>query len=269
MLSLQQAVKAGANGIESDIHMTKDGEMVMLHDPRLDRTTDGKGIIKEQNWYGNIENLRTKKEPHCPIPRMGDVLAFLKEDENVKNNVYLVVDIKNDNSPTILEELHKLIAVHAPHDFSKQIVIGIWHPRFLPLAKKLFEGYTLCFIGSSVPAARTHFFNEVDALSINFVALATPDGQQLIHDAHKANKKVYTWTVNTPDRIQEAARWGVDVILGDDIETLLQNSKHGHPAVDNKALTIANKPYMTFSRRWYYYFLSKILQFFTWKVLGI
>lgn len=77
-----------------DIHMTKDGEMVMLHDPKLDRTTDGTGIIKEQNWYGYIENLRTKKEPHCAIPRMVDVLSYLKQKENVENGLYLVLDIK-------------------------------------------------------------------------------------------------------------------------------------------------------------------------------
>jgi hypothetical protein len=159
--------------------------------------------------------------------------------------------------------------MHTPHDFSKQIVIGIWHPRFLPLAKKLFESYTLCFIGVSVPAARKHFLNQVDALSLNFVALANEDGQQLLRDAHRANKKMYVWTVNTPDRIQEAARWGVDAILGDDISALVQNTQLGHSAVDEKALAITYKPYMTFSRRWYYYFLGKVKQFYSWKFLGI
>lgn len=68
--------------------------MVMLHDPRLDRTTDGTGVIKEQNWYGYIENLRTKKAPHCAIPRMSDVLSYLKQQQNVDKGLYLVLDIK-------------------------------------------------------------------------------------------------------------------------------------------------------------------------------
>lgn len=39
----------------TDVHATTDGIVVMFHDPTLDRTTDGKGAIKEQAWVGNIE----------------------------------------------------------------------------------------------------------------------------------------------------------------------------------------------------------------------
>ncbi|CAO3664602.1 unnamed protein product [Umbelopsis ramanniana] len=267
LLSFDQAVKAGANGIESDIHMTKDGEMVMLHDPKLDRTTDGTGIIKEQNWFGYIENLRTKKEPHCAIPRMVDVLSYLKQKENVESGLYLVLDIKNDNSPSVLEELHKLVQAHQPHDFSKQIVIGIWHPRFIPLAQKLFPDYSLCFIGVSVPGARKHFFEHVDVLSLHFAALTDIDGQKLIRDAHEANKKVYVWTVNTPAMIEECVRWKVDGVLGDDVNVLLHNV-HA-VASDEKALTVPAAPYMTYGRSWYWYFIRKLMVLASWKFLGV
>jgi hypothetical protein len=159
--------------------------------------------------------------------------------------------------------------VHEPHDFSKQIVIGIWHPRFLPLAQKLFLGYSLCFIGVSLPAARKHFFDHVDILSLNFAALTDKEGQKLIRDAHNANKKVFVWTVNTIDMIQEAVRWQVDGVLGDDINVLVHNVRGESLALQEKALAVPSAPYMTFTRVWYWYFMKKLLELLSWKFLGI
>lgn len=47
MLSFQAAKKAGADGIELDIQMTKDGELVVIHDEKIDRTTNGTGYVKD------------------------------------------------------------------------------------------------------------------------------------------------------------------------------------------------------------------------------
>lgn len=47
MLSFQKAIEFGASGIETDVHMTKDGYLVLMHDEQVDRTTNGKGFIKD------------------------------------------------------------------------------------------------------------------------------------------------------------------------------------------------------------------------------
>ena len=47
MLAFQKAVEAGCDGIELDVHLTKDGEIVVIHDETVDRTTDGRGAVKD------------------------------------------------------------------------------------------------------------------------------------------------------------------------------------------------------------------------------
>jgi len=47
MLSFKKAIEAGVDGMEFDIHMTKDGELVVIHDATLDRTTTGSGFVKD------------------------------------------------------------------------------------------------------------------------------------------------------------------------------------------------------------------------------
>lgn len=59
-MSFIEACKAGAGGIETDIHVTKDGRLVMFHDPDLGRTTDGQGRITDLPWEGVIEWVRVR-----------------------------------------------------------------------------------------------------------------------------------------------------------------------------------------------------------------
>lgn len=47
MLAFQKAIETGADGIELDVHLTRDGEVVVIHDELVDRTTDGVGFVKD------------------------------------------------------------------------------------------------------------------------------------------------------------------------------------------------------------------------------
>lgn len=48
MLAFKKAIEAGADGIEFDVHLSKDGELVIIHDEFLDRTSDGEGLVSEK-----------------------------------------------------------------------------------------------------------------------------------------------------------------------------------------------------------------------------
>lgn len=48
MLAFEKAIEAGADGIEFDLHLSKDGELVIIHDESLERTTDGKSLVCEK-----------------------------------------------------------------------------------------------------------------------------------------------------------------------------------------------------------------------------
>ena len=50
MLSFREAVKVGCDAIEMDVHETRDGRLVVIHDERLDRTTDGSGRVCDHSF---------------------------------------------------------------------------------------------------------------------------------------------------------------------------------------------------------------------------
>lgn len=95
MLAFQQALKHGAEGIELDVHFTKDREVVIIHDLTVDRTTDGKGAVRDLTWK-EIQQLNAgvlfNRQNVEKIPTLKQFLDWLARTEllciiEIKNNV--------------------------------------------------------------------------------------------------------------------------------------------------------------------------------------
>ncbi|ORZ11393.1 PLC-like phosphodiesterase [Lobosporangium transversale] len=250
IISMAQAIKDGADGLEGDLHLTSDGEIIVMHDPSLDRTTNGTGLVKNRPWHGYIDGLKSKKEPHVGVPRCVDVLAFLAQEGNEK--VWWNIDIKMNNSPALLfSKFAKLMEDNFPgRDFSSQIVLGLWHPKFLLAADKYLPRFSRIHIGFSIPIATEHFPpSKVDGYSISFMVLSTPQGRQFIKEMQAAGKTILAWTVNDVVEIRECVNMGVDYILTDRTKVLhnvLQEyEKLGREGVEAK---YADEEFNTWSR---------------------
>lgn len=238
ILSIEQAIADGANAIEFgkgilqlfqfqikinkliffyyqlDIHPTLDNELIIMHDPSLDRTTTGKGMISDRNYFGDIEFLTTQEEPRCPISRFQDVFDLLLKAEN--SHVWAVIDIKMYNSPEILVTLSKILKSYNEDlsVFSKRITLGIWHPKFISYAKTHLPEIPIVHIGISLEIARD-YFSDADGYNLRYIALSGYEGQNFIKEAHSKGKPVFVWTVNKEDHAKNCHNWGVDAIMTD------------------------------------------------------
>lgn len=99
MTSFSKAMEiSGLTGIELDIQMTKDNEIVVIHDERVDRTTSGIGYVKDFTYSQirrlGIETGRIQKEK---IPSIVDILDLLQE--RMKEGLLLNIELKNSNIP--------------------------------------------------------------------------------------------------------------------------------------------------------------------------
>lgn len=99
MKAFREAEKAGADGIELDVQMTKDGEIVVIHDEKVDRTTDGKGYVKDFtfNEIRKLDAGRYKKKIFSqaePIPSLAEVLEWMRSNRIICN-----IELKNGVIP--------------------------------------------------------------------------------------------------------------------------------------------------------------------------
>lgn len=113
------AEKAGADGLELDVQLTKDGEVVVIHDEKLDRTTTGKGFVKNLT-YKEIRKFNANKKGvnKEPIPSLIEVLEWMQSNQLVCN-----IELKNNLfSYEGMEE--KVIQLVRRFNLSNRIIIS-------------------------------------------------------------------------------------------------------------------------------------------------
>ena len=95
LMSFAAAIADGVEGIESDVHITSDDIVLCIHDPSLDRTTSGNGLVKvrrvmvdrsdapqHQPYRDGIDRLVTVKTPAQPVPTFEQTIQLLARPEN-------------------------------------------------------------------------------------------------------------------------------------------------------------------------------------------
>lgn len=130
VFAFERALEVGVDVLEMDVHSTRDGHLVLMHNKTLDQTTNGSGRIKERDWDyiktldagyrwtadGRDYPFRTRPGDEVPaelrVPRLDDVLRRLKDR---RPPVRLIIEIKQ-TSPPIAAPLNALIREHGMTD---------------------------------------------------------------------------------------------------------------------------------------------------------
>ncbi len=195
--SFRRALELGVNAIEFDVRRTKDGELVVIHDNKVDRTTDGKGLVNELTLK-EIKELNTEKGEK--IPTLEEALDFL--DRKVK----LLIELKE----TGFED--KVLEVIKSKGLEDNVIIISFHEealrRIRELSDKIETG--LIYVKHKNPIKAALSLKAQYLLPLYRFTHST-----LIKKAHENGLKVIVWTINTLEEAQEYARKGVDGIASD------------------------------------------------------
>lgn len=188
---------------------------------------------------------------------------------------HINISIKYDNPIEILDYLQSLLENYSKKhpDLIHRLIIGIWNVEFMKRAKELFPQYKLCFIGLSLSAARSHFLDTVDCLSLPFAALVDQDGQSFIEEVHMRKKQVFTWTINDPLQMKSCVLLQVDGVIGDSVTSLLEHVQHKPRSLkdtEEYLSFVESDTYLQSKRtRLYFYLIKKTMSLASWKLVGV
>ncbi|CDK26097.1 unnamed protein product [Kuraishia capsulata CBS 1993] len=201
--AFQQAVIAGSTVIETDVHVSKDGVVVICHDLQTGRTFDKDYNIKEVEYFPTLQALKCKSDPDEHMPTLKETLEWLNTTPTL---IKLMLDIKGDNDA---QSIGKIIiseckAVNPDISFwQDRIIFGLWDSSFYH--KDVLDGFEVINITFS-PARASKFLKDVDekggsiqALSMMYLVCYQPFlKSQMLALVKKYNLKLYFWTVNSP-----------------------------------------------------------------------
>lgn len=218
MAAFEAAVDLGYRHLETDVHVTSDGELVAFHDESLDRVTDRTGLIRELPW---LEVRKARIGEHS-VPLLDEVLDTWPQ-------VCLNIDCKHESAAAALAEV---IERHAAHDrvlvasFSDDTRRDVLSRLSAPVATS--GGTTMtrdAVLGSLLrlsPLARRGL-RDVDALQVPVqhgkIPVVTP---QLLRNAHRHDVQVHVWTINQTEEMHRLLDLGVDGIVTDRADLLKQ-----------------------------------------------
>jgi glycerophosphoryl diester phosphodiesterase len=209
LAAFRRAAELGAGFIETDLHLTRDLRFVAIHDPSLERTTTGRGQIRNftlaelreldaGSWYGPQFGAER-------IPTLEEILAFGREAD-----VTFYLEIKAEGAWGLHDAL--VGALHSAQAMDRTIVLS-FDPANLEKIHSLDSSVMTGFLFDEARADVIDLALRMGARQI------APRGdlvtEALIEQAHRADLCVATWTLNEPEQMRAALAAGVDGVMTD------------------------------------------------------
>lgn len=200
------AVDELADYAEIDVQETKDGTVVLLHDPSLRRTTGVNKYIWELT-YEEVSKLSagawfSEEYADARIPTLDEVLQYCK------GKINLNIELKNNGHGQDLES--KVVSLIEQYGFERQCVLTSSNYECLVNVKKLNKNLKTGYIMHMV------YGNFYDKGSIDFFSMKSSFiTQRVVKEAHSRGKEVHAWTVNTKNEMDRLNNMGVDNIITD------------------------------------------------------
>jgi glycerophosphoryl diester phosphodiesterase len=216
--SFEEAIRLGAGIVEFDVRLSRDGVPVVIHDPAVDRTTDGTGLVHE---LGAAElsslNAGTEAEP-TPVPTLAEVLRC------VSGRAAIAVEIKNIPGEPAFEPIREPIveAVHAELErpvFDGAVLVVSFNPSSIAASKLVAPDVPTGFLTTDLVPPREALAYAASAghdMVLPGTRASIPAGPSFVHEVHAAGLRLGTWTVDDPETVRMLFDRGFDAVASND-----------------------------------------------------
>lgn len=235
MYAFEKAVEIGADVLEMDAHITKDDRIVLMHDEEVDRTTDGTGLIEDltlaelkqldaaYDWSGDSGQTFPYRGQGIQVPTLDELFQKFPQ-------MRYVIEIKLTQNP-IEGPLCELIRQYNMQD---NVTVASFHdeamqnfretcPEVATSASRTeVRNFVLlgkAFLGAFVAPQYQSIQPPYDPKESLNIPIMT---ERFIREAHAKNIRVEPWTVNDPELMRQYIEWGVDGIITDRPDLMIE-----------------------------------------------
>jgi len=204
LLSIERAMDIGVDAVEIDVHLSKDKELVVIHDATVDRTTNRTGPV---SGYTVQEIKRLDAGKGEAIPTLQEVIDL------IDRRVMLIIELKEEGTERPVVDL-----IIRNNLFDKACAISFWH-RLVKTVKEMDSRIKtgVLLVGSPVDACiATHASADALVMKYSFV------DREFVKIAHKKGLKVFIWNIDDQDLLKPYVDMGVDAIGTNDPRVLVK-----------------------------------------------
>lgn len=235
LLAFQNAITLGYRYIETDVHLTRDGRIVICHDATVERMTESRARVCDLS-FEEIRRLDagyrfTRDGASFPFRGCGAIVPTIEEALALAPDVRLNLEMKTYGE-ALPRALHQLVSAHGIHD---RVLVASAHGPTVRAFRRLARGRVATSAGFDevlrfwlAARARAERF-----LPIDYDALQVPErwrglrvvDARTVDAAHRRGLHVHVWTVDDPAGMARLRGLGVDGIMTDRPDLLVPGSR--------------------------------------------
>lgn len=207
--AFQLAADLNADGIELDIQLSADGKIVVIHDEMIDRTSSGKGFVKDMTLdelRRYSYNMTFPEQKRCDIPLMSEVFELIRPTD-LTINIELKTGVFDYEG---IEE--KILAMCAEYGMEDRVIYSSFNHYSIKRIQKLSPSSATAFLFQDGPIGMPAYAHKhhVNAVHPWFVSLRYKD---FMKECNELGLEVNTWTVNEEEYIRMCMQYGVHAII--------------------------------------------------------
>lgn len=253
LAAYEAAIASGADALECDVRLTRDGHLVCVHDRTINRTSDGRGIVSEldlpsleqldfSSWHGDLpasaDELLSDSPYHAGVAadrveRGGGVLTLgvlLELVRDAEREVRLLIETKHPTryaglvEKTLVEELNRFgwagragppLTLREPADMDNRVIVMSFAPTAVRRIRLLAPDIpTVLLLDRLLPPRRAGILPTGVAIAGPGLHVLKTD-PEFVDRAHARGHRVYVWTVDHPTDVEFVLELGVDTIITD------------------------------------------------------
>ncbi|TFJ91650.1 glycerophosphodiester phosphodiesterase [Lentibacillus salicampi] len=216
LIGFQKAIDQGADGLEIDVHMTKDGEIVVIHDETLDRTTNGSGYIKNHTLYDikqyssgiNFSHYHNYEEMwnREVVPTLQEVLELLTPYDielNIELKTYLV-------HYEGIEE--KVLSLVHQYGNGRNVIYSSFHLPTMLRIKKLNPSANIAWLLNTCISHPCDYIKTMELEAFHIDTATVLSSAYYLKDLYL---NIRVWTVNDSHDIKQLLDLNVNTIITD------------------------------------------------------
>lgn len=209
MLAFEKAIEMGCTGIETDVQMTRDGVLVLIHDEMVNRTTNGVGLVKDFTYEQLIKfdagTWFQEGFVGCRIPRLDELIHLIKNTDIILN-----IEIKTgvieypDIEEKIIENIYK-------HELQKRVILSSFNHYSMVKCKEISKEIKtgLLFMEGLYKPYDYVKYVGADAMHPYFYAVR----KEIIKEAKEEGIEINTFTVNDKNYMKYFFELDLDGII--------------------------------------------------------
>jgi glycerophosphoryl diester phosphodiesterase len=222
MAAFREAHAVGADGIEFDVRLTRDGVPVVIHDSTLRRTGGLPNRVADLTWAEiskvDVGSWFAGSFANETVPSLAELFTLFQS-----NNSTLYLEMKCDSPAEQRPLAEACVKAIDEHSLKSRVVVECFQLPALKILREIDpEIKTVALFESSLLSAQ-RIINQ--ATDIGAVALALPHRlarESLVEKAKAAGLHVAVWTMDDPAWIERARAIGIDALITNDPETMIR-----------------------------------------------